>query len=163
MTKLHSIKSHMKENMQNMKNCTDHLYIFMTDWADLTSVTSVNTAVSTSTVSTSLSSQESVDYMSSFFMKQFMTAMRTNQFLKCQLLDSSMFEEKRVKFRPWLQQIDAKLNVNMSDNAVSIQFWYIHSWLEGLTLSQVTPWIVVCIKSNKILNHIIIEKLINQL
>ncbi len=50
-----------------------------------------------------------------------------------------MFEEKRVKFRSWLQQIDVKLNVNMSDNAVSIQFWYIHSQLEGLTLSQVTP------------------------
>ncbi len=46
-----------------------------------------------------------------------------------------MFEEKRVKFRSWLQQIDAKLNVNMLNNTVSIQFWYIHSQLEELTLS----------------------------
>ncbi len=51
----------------------------------------------------------------------------------------------------------------MSDNAVSIQFWYIHSWLEELALSQVTSWIVACIKLNKVLNHIIIKKLINQL
>jgi len=68
-----------------------------------------------------------------------------------------------VKFRPWLQQIVAKLNVNMSDNNVSVQFWYLHSWLKELTLSQVTPWIVAHIKSNEVLNHTIIEKLINQL
>ena len=120
MTKLHSIKSHMKENMQNMKTCTDHLYIFMTNWADLTSATSVDIAVSTSTVSTSFSPQESVDCTSSLFMKQFMMTMRVNWFFKCWLLNSSMFEEKKVKFRSWLQQIDAKLNVNMSDNTVSI-------------------------------------------
>jgi len=30
-TELCSMKSHMKKNMQNMKNCTDYLYIFMTD------------------------------------------------------------------------------------------------------------------------------------
>jgi len=29
---LHSMKSHMKERMQYMKNYTDYLYIFMTDW-----------------------------------------------------------------------------------------------------------------------------------
>ncbi len=51
----------------------------------------------------------------------------------------------------------------MSDNNVSVQFWYLHSQLKGLTLSQVTPWIVACIKSKKVLNHMIIEKLINQL
>jgi len=44
-----------------------------------------------------------------------------------------------------------------------VQFWYLHSQLEGLALSQVTPWIVACIKSNEVLNHMIIEKLINQL
>ncbi len=54
-TKLCSIKSHTEKKMQNMKNCTDHLYIFMTDWADFTSVTSADTAVSTSTVSISSS------------------------------------------------------------------------------------------------------------
>ena len=138
MTKLHSMKSCTEKNMQNMKNYTDHLYIFMTDWADLTSATSADTAVSTSTVSTSFSPQESVDCMSSFFMKQFMMTMRVNWSFKHQLLNSFMFKEKRVKFRPWLQQIDAKLNVNMSNNTVSIQFWYIHSQLEELALSQVT-------------------------
>jgi len=72
------MKSHIEEKMQNMKNCTDYLYIFMIDRADFTSVTSVDTAVSTSTVSTSSSPQESVNYTSSLFMKQFMTAMRVN-------------------------------------------------------------------------------------
>ncbi len=32
-----------------------------------------------------------------------------------------------------------------------------------MTLSQVTPWIAAHIKLNKVLNHTIIEKLINQL
>jgi len=89
--------------------------------------------------------------------------MRVNQHSKWCLFDSLMFKEKRVKFRPWLQQIVVKLNVNMSDNNVSVQFWYLHSQLKRLTLSQVTPWIVVCIKSNEALNHTIIEELINQL
>ncbi len=97
---LHSMKSHMKERMQYMKNYTDYLYIFMTDWADFTSVTSADTAVLTLTVSTSFSSQESVNHTSSFFMKQFMVTMRINWFFKCWLLNSFMFEEKRVKFRP---------------------------------------------------------------
>jgi len=73
-----SMKSHMKEKMQNMKNHTDHLYTFMTDQADLTSVTSADI-----TVSTSFSPQESVNCISSFFMKQFMTEMRVNWFFKC--------------------------------------------------------------------------------
>ncbi len=89
--------------------------------------------------------------------------MSANQHSKWYLSDSLRFEEKRVKFRPWLQQIVAKLNVNMSDNNVSVQFWYLHSWLEGLALSQVTSWIVACIKLNKVLNHMIIEELIDQL
>jgi len=51
----------------------------------------------------------------------------------------------------------------MLNNNVSVQFWYLHSQLKELTLSQVTPWIVVCIKSNEASNHTIIEELINQL
>jgi len=89
--------------------------------------------------------------------------MSVNQHSKQHLFDSLKFEEKRVKFRSWLQQIVVKLNVNMSDNNVSVQFWYLHSQLKELTLSQVTSWIVTCIKSNKVLNCMIIEKLINQL
>ncbi len=51
----------------------------------------------------------------------------------------------------------------MLNNNVSVQFWYLHSQLEELTLSQITSWIVAHIKLNKVLNCMIIEKLINQL
>jgi len=163
MTELCSIKSHTKENMQNMKAHTDLLYIFVMNWDNFTLTTSVNTAISTSAVTTSSSSQESVNCINSLILKQLIAAMRMNQHSKQCLSDSLMFEEKRVKFRPWLQQIVIKLNVNMSDNNVSVQFWYLHSQLKELTLSQVTPWIVICIKSNEALNHTIIEELINQL
>ncbi len=163
MTELHSIKSHIEENMQNMKTYTDLLYIFVVNWDNLTSTTSVNTAISTSAVATSSSSQESVNCMNSLTLEQLIAAMSVNQHSKWCLSDSLRFEEKRVKFRPWLQQIVAKLNVNISDNNVSVQFWYLHSWLEGLALSQITPWIAACIKPNEVLNHTIIEKLINQL
>ncbi len=137
--KLHSIKSHTKENIQNMKACTDLLYIFVMNWDNLTLTTSVDTAISTSAVATLPSSQESVNCMNSLILKQLIAAMSVNWHSKWCLFDSLRFEEKRVKFRPWLQQIVAKLNVNMSNNNVSVQFWYLHSWLEELTLSQVTP------------------------
>ncbi len=163
MTELHSIKSHMKENMQNMKACTDLLYIFVVNWNNLTSATSVNTIISTSAVAASPSSQESVNYTNSLTLKQLVAAMSVNQHSKWCLSDPLRFREKRVKFRPWLQQIVVKLNVNMSDNNASVQFWYLHSQLEGLTLSQITPWIAACIKPNEVLNCTIIEELINQL
>jgi len=146
-TELHSIKSHTEENMQNMKACTDLLYTFMMNWDNLTLTTSVNTAISTSAVTTSSSSQESVNCMNSLTLKQLIAAMSMSWHSKWCLFDSLRFEEKRVKFRPWLQQIVIKLNVNMSNNNVSVQFWYLHSQLEELTLSQVTPWIVAHIKS----------------
>ncbi len=157
------MKSHTEENMQNMKACMNLLYIFVMNQDNLTLTTSVNTAISTSAVATSSFSQESVNCTNSLTLKQLTAAMRVNWHLKRCFSDSLRFEEKRVKFRPWLQQIVAKLNVNMSDNNVSVQFWYLHSWLKELTLSQVTPWIAVCIKSNEALNHTIIEELINQL
>ncbi len=129
-TKLCSIKSHIKENMQNMKACTDLLYIFVMNWDNLTSTTSVNTAISTTAVATSSSSQESVNCTNSFTLKQLIAAMSVNQQSKWCLSDSLKFEEKRVKFRSWLQQIVAKLNVNMLNNNVSMQFWYLHSQLK---------------------------------
>jgi len=162
-TELHSMKSHTEKNMWNMKACTDLLYIFVMNWDNFTSATSVNTAISTSAVTTSSSSQESVNCTNSLTLKQLIAAMSVNWHSKQCLSDSLKFEEKRVKFRPWLQQIVVKLNVNMSDNNVSVQYWYLHSQLEGLALSQITPWIVACIKLNKVLNHTIIKKLINQL
>ncbi len=137
-TELCSMKSHIKENMQNIKTCTNLLYIFVMNWDNLTSTTSVNTAISTSAVATLSSSQESVNCTNSLTLKQLTAAMRLNWHLKWCLSDSLKFEEKRVKFRSWLQQIVAKLNVNMSDDNVSVQFWYLHSWLKELTLSQVT-------------------------
>jgi len=163
MTELHSMKSCTEKNIQNMKACTDLLYTFVVNWDNLTSVMSVDTAISTLAVATSSFSQESVNHMNSLTLKQLTAAMKANWHLKRHLSDPLRFEEKRVKFRPWLQQIVAKLNVNMSNNNVSVQFWYLHSWLEGLTLSQVTSWIVAYIKSNEVLNCTIIEKLINQL
>jgi len=60
-TKLHSIKSHMKENMQNMKACTDLLYIFVMNQDNLT--------LTTSAVVTLSSSQESVNCTNSFTLK----------------------------------------------------------------------------------------------
>jgi len=121
-TKLHSIKSHTKENMQNIKAYTDLLYIFVMNWDNLTLTTSVNTAISTSAVATSSSSQKSVNYMNSLTLKQLIATMSVNQHSKQCLFDSLRFEEKRVKFRPWLQQIVAKLNVNMLNNNVRVQF-----------------------------------------
>ena len=138
-----------------MKTCTDLLYIFVMNWDNLTSTTSA--------VATLSSSQESVNCTNSLTLKQLITAMSVNWHLKWCLSDSLKFREKRVKFRSWLQQIVAKWNVNMSNNNVSVQFWYLHSQLKELTLSQVTPWIAVCIKSNEALNYTIIEELINQL
>ncbi len=163
MTELHSMKSHTKENMQNMKACTNLLYTFVVNWDNLMLTTPVGTAISTSAVATSPSPQESVNCMNGLTLEQLIAAMSVNWHSKWCLSDSFRFEGKRVEFRPWLQQIVAKLNVNMSNNNASVQFWYLHSWLEELTLSQVTPWIAACIKSNEVLNHTTIEKLINQL
>ncbi len=138
-TKLHSMKSHTEENMQNIKACTDLLYTFMMNWDNLTSATSVNTAILTSAVATLSSSQESVNCTNSLTLKQLTAAMRANWHSKWCLFDPLRFEGKRVKFRPWLQQIVVKLNVNMLNNNVSVQFWYLHSQLKELALSQVTP------------------------
>ncbi len=78
MTELHSIKSHTKENMQNMKACTDLLYTFMMNQDNLTSTTSVDTVISTSAVTTSPSSQESVNCTNSLILKQLIAAMSVN-------------------------------------------------------------------------------------
>jgi len=121
-TELHSMKSHTEENIQNMKTYTDLLYIFVMNWDNLMSTTSVDTAISTSAVATSSSSQESVNCTNSLTLQQLIAAMSVNQHLKQCLSDSLKFEKKRVKFRSWLQQIVVKLNVNMSNNNVSVQF-----------------------------------------
>ncbi len=127
MTKLHSMKNYMKENMWNMKACINLLYTFVMNQDNFMSATSVDTVISTSAIATSSSSQESVNCMNSLILKQLIAAMSVNWHSKQCFSDSLKFEEKRVKFRPWLQQIVVKLNVNMSDNNVSVQFWYLHS------------------------------------
>jgi len=74
--KLHSIKSHTEENMQNIKTYTDLLYIFMINWDNLTLTTSVNTAISTSAVATLSFSQESVNCTNSLTLKQLIAVIR---------------------------------------------------------------------------------------
>ncbi len=52
-TKLHSIKSYTKENIQNMKTYTDLFYIFMMNWDNFILTTLIDTAISTSAVTIS--------------------------------------------------------------------------------------------------------------
>ncbi len=78
MTKLCSIKSCTEKNMQNMKTHINLLYIFMTDWDNLMLTTSVNTAISTSAVTTSSSSQEFVNCTNSLTLEQLIAAMSVN-------------------------------------------------------------------------------------
>ncbi len=77
-TELCSIKSCTKENIQNMKTCTNLLYTFVMNWDNLTLTTSVDTAISTSAVATLSSSQESVNCINSLTLKQLTAAMRVN-------------------------------------------------------------------------------------
>jgi len=83
-----------------MKACTNLLYIFVMNQDNLMSATSIDTAILTSAVATSSSSQESVNYINSLILKQLIAAMSANQHSKWCLSDSLRFEEKRVKFRP---------------------------------------------------------------
>jgi len=83
-----------------MKACTDLLYTFVINQDNLMSATSVNTAISTSAVATSPSSQESVNCTNSLTLKQLIAVMSVNQHSKQCLSDSLRFKEKRVKFRP---------------------------------------------------------------
>jgi hypothetical protein len=155
-----SMKSHTEENMQNMKACRN-LYTFVVNWDNLINYISRYSYLNISCCNIIFFSRISQLYKQSHFKAAHCS--NECESLKMMSFWFTQIWRKRVEFRPWLQQIVAKLNVNMSDNNVSVQFWYLHSWLEGLALSQVTPWIVACIKSNKVLNHMIIEKLINQL
>ena len=78
MKELCSIKSHMKEDMQNMKACTNLLYIFVMNQDNLTLTTSAGTAISTSAVATSSSSQKPVNHMNGLTLKQLTAAIRMN-------------------------------------------------------------------------------------
>jgi len=61
-----------------MKACTNLLYIFMMNQDNLTLITSVDIAISTSAVATSSSSQESVNCTNSLTLKQLTAAMKVN-------------------------------------------------------------------------------------
>ncbi len=76
------MKSHTKENIQNIKACANFLYIFVMNWDNLMLTTSVDTAISTSAVATSPSSQESVNCTNSLILKQLIAAMSVNWHLK---------------------------------------------------------------------------------
>jgi len=90
----------MKENIQNMKACTNLLYIFVVNQDNLTLTTSVGTAISTSAVTTSPFLQESVNCMNDLTLEQLVAAISMSQHSKQCLSDSLRFEEKRVEFRP---------------------------------------------------------------
>ena len=51
------------------------------------------------------------------------------------------FHGDRAEFRPWLGQIRAKLEVDLSAEKETVQFWYTHNRLRGRALQQVTPWV----------------------
>jgi len=78
MTKLHSMKSYTEKNIRNMKTCTDLLYIFMMNWNNLMSATSVDTVISTLAVAILSFSQESVNCTNSLTLKQLTAAIKTN-------------------------------------------------------------------------------------
>jgi len=61
-----------------MKAHTNLLYTFVVNQDNLMSATSVDTAISTSAVATSPSSQESVNYMNGLILKQLIAAMSVN-------------------------------------------------------------------------------------
>jgi hypothetical protein len=101
MTELHSMKSHMKEDMQNMKACMNLLYTFVMNWDNLTLTTSVDTAISTSAVATPPSSQEPVNCMNGLTLKQLIAAMSVNWHSKwCLLIHSGLKE------REWNSDLD---------------------------------------------------------
>jgi len=72
------MKNCTEKNIQNMKTCTDLLYIFVMNQDNFTLTTSVGTAISTLTVTTSSSSQESVNCTNSLTLKQLISAMNAN-------------------------------------------------------------------------------------
>jgi len=72
------MKSHTEENMQNMKAYMNLLYIFVMNQDNLTSATSVDTAISTLAVATSSSPQKSVNCINSLTLKQLIAAMSVN-------------------------------------------------------------------------------------
>ena len=85
-TKLHSIKSHTEENMQNMKAHKNLLYIFVMNQDNLTSTTSAVTTLS--------SSQESVNYTNSLILKQLIVAISVNWHSKQCLSDPLRLKKK---------------------------------------------------------------------
>jgi len=72
------MKSHTEENMQNMKAYMNLLYTFVANQDNLTSATSVDTAISTSAVATSPFSQESVNCTNGLTLEQLIAAMSVN-------------------------------------------------------------------------------------
>jgi len=94
------MKSHTEEDMQNMKACINLLYTFVTNQNNPTLTTSVDTAILTSAVAASSSSQKSVNCMNSLTLEQLIAAMSVNQHSKRCLSDLLRFREKRVEFRP---------------------------------------------------------------
>ena len=51
------------------------------------------------------------------------------------------FDGTKTEFRPWVSQIEAKLQVDLADDKEIVRFWYTHSRLRGRALQQITPWV----------------------
>ena len=51
------------------------------------------------------------------------------------------FDGTKTDFRPWLSQMEAKLQVDLADDKEIVRFWYVHSRLRGRALQQVTSWV----------------------
>jgi retrotransposon gag protein len=59
------------------------------------------------------------------------------------------FAGKRSEFRSWLTQMYAKLTTDKAHESESVRFWYIHSRLRGIALTQVEPWVNAVHQNNQ--------------
>jgi hypothetical protein len=65
---------------------------------------------------------------------------------KDRIPDPPVFEGKKSEFQSWLAQVQAKLDVDRSDEPENIKFWYLHSRLGGKALLQITAWVTTAVR-----------------
>jgi hypothetical protein len=149
-----------EENMQNIKACINLLYTFVTDWDNLTSATWVDTVILTSAVTTSSFSRISQLYKQSHLKAAYCSN-------ECEsALKMMSFTHSDLK-KEWNSDLDYnKLLLNwmwtcQTTMSVCILILKQSAWRVDFKSGHILN--VTCIKSNEVLNHMIIEKLINQL
>ncbi len=84
--------------MLSNEECTNMLFNYLTAHTKLSQTTSAETATVISALLSS--SLKIVSYMRELSLKQLLSALHSDRTQKCHLSDSSVFEEKRVNFRP---------------------------------------------------------------